>query len=164
MSQLLSLPLLHYSASASLTPKFVPQLDFSPKPSGLWLSVGESWKHWCEEENYCLARLKNVFRVTLKSSANIALIQSEQELQSFHFQWSEPVLTLDQRWPNWRSIAQRFDGILITEYFWNCRLDRPSSNWYYGWDCASGCIWNPIAIESVCHRSGNAPLRRSEAP
>lgn len=48
------------------------------------------------------------------------------------------------RWP---LVASLYDGILIPRYLWSIRF----RNWYYGWDCASGCVWNTdvIRIESV---------------
>lgn len=45
-------------------------------------------------------------------------------------------------------IGARYDGIVITPYVWSMRLDR-SAFWYYGWDCASGCIWNASAVAEL---------------
>ena len=28
------------------------------------------------------------------------------------------------------------------------RLDM-ETRWYYGWDCASGCVWDASAVQSV---------------
>lgn len=49
---------------------------------------------------------------------------------------------------NWPLIATRWDGIIIAPYQWSCRYDDRTF-WYYGWDCASGCIWNLHAITDV---------------
>ena len=43
-------------------------------------------------------------------------------------------------------LDRRVDGIIIAPYQWYCRM---TVDWYYTWDCASGCIWNLDAIESV---------------
>lgn len=57
----------------------------------------------------------------------------------------EFILSLD-----WRAIAAKCDGIIISPYIWARRLNG-YSHWYHGWDCASGCIWNPRAIREVTH-------------
>jgi len=36
-------------------------------------------------------------------------------------------------------VSKEYDGIEIAPYQWDARL---SLIWYYGWDVASGCIWN----------------------
>lgn len=36
----------------------------------------------------------------------------------------------------------------ITPYCWPARMD-PDLIWYYGWDCASGCIWDASTIHQV---------------
>jgi hypothetical protein len=44
---------------------------------------------------------------------------------------------------DWPRVAERFDGVIIAPYQWKHRLELM---WYYGWDCASGCIWNARAV------------------
>ncbi len=48
---------------------------------------------------------------------------------------------------DWAKVAEHYDGLIIAPYQWSRRYDGPS--WYYGWDCASGCIWNLDAIAAV---------------
>lgn len=38
-----------------------------------------------------------------------------------------------------RGVAKDYDGIEIAPYQESLRYDL---EWYYGWDVASGCIWN----------------------
>ena len=45
---------------------------------------------------------------------------------------------------DWPKVAERYDGIIIAPYQWSRRLDGPM--WYYGWDCASGCVWRARAV------------------
>ena len=47
----------------------------------------------------------------------------------------------------WEEVKTLWDGIIISPYNWKCR-HSPSTEWYYGWDCASGCIWNVEAIKN----------------
>jgi hypothetical protein len=52
---------------------------------------------------------------------------------------------------DWQRVAEQHQGIIITPYQWECRY---SIDWYYIWDCASGCIWDPDAIESIAPQTG----------
>ncbi len=49
---------------------------------------------------------------------------------------------------DWTRIASEYQGIIIAPYVWECRLND-SCNWYYGWDCASGCIWDAAAVALI---------------
>jgi len=50
---------------------------------------------------------------------------------------------------SWEQVAKDgYQGVEITPYQWELRLDS-RVNWYYSWDCASGCAWDPQAIESL---------------
>ena len=48
--------------------------------------------------------------------------------------------------PNWDDVVRQYDGLIIAPYQWAKRCDY---SWYYGWDCASGVIWNLRAVASV---------------
>lgn len=140
------------------------------KPDGLWVSVeGEDdWKGWCEAEAFALHCLEYVHEVTLTEGANVLMISTGKELEAFHAQWSvedEFNRKMAERerdlwgadlaraerfrrnhWPvQWKKVAAEYDGIIIAPYLWSHRLDGPF--WYYGVDCASGCIWNLDAID-----------------
>lgn len=133
------------------------------KPHGLWVSVqGEDdWPQWCRREDFAVDSLKVAHKVVLKPSAAIAYIRTPEELDTFHAAYAEedkvsaslrdsPYCDESfafRQWPlNWGKVAADCDGIIITPYLWSRRLDGPM--WYYGWDCASGCIWNLDAIDT----------------
>lgn len=117
------------------------------KPNGLWVSVeGETdWKEWCERENFRLDCLKTAYEVKLRNDAHI-----------LHLNTEEKVFELIERYPyapikgtiDWDKISRTYQGIIIAPYQWKARL-ASKSRWYYGWDCASGCIWDMEAIEEV---------------
>ena len=118
------------------------------KPVGFWLSVqGEDdWPSWCRSERFRLAHLENKHIVTMRESANVLFLETELDIFKFN---SVFAATEQWRWGiDWPKVAQTWDGIVIAPYQWNLRFDQEVS-WYYGWDCASGCIWNLEAIESV---------------
>jgi len=55
---------------------------------------------------------------------------------------------------DWEAVAKRYTGIEIEPYNWERRNSGPNNNysmsmlWYYGWDCASGCVWELDALVS----------------
>jgi len=55
---------------------------------------------------------------------------------------------------NWSAVADRYSGIEISPYQWEAR-DGSETSWYYGWDVASGCIWDPAIITPT-----NDPMAR----
>lgn len=45
---------------------------------------------------------------------------------------------------DWPKIMKHYAACEINPYLYQRRLE---SAWYYGWDCASGCVWDRTAIE-----------------
>lgn len=121
------------------------------KPVGLWVSVAgdDDWPEFCEQNGFDTECLAHPHTVTLTAGANILRIESPDELVGFHHAYAQPD---DSRSKfadiDWRKVATDYDGIIIAPYQWSMRLGGPF--WYYGWDCASGCIWNLDAIGTVC--------------
>lgn len=120
------------------------------KPDGLWVSIpGEDdWPSWCRREDFHTESLAHEHVVALSESADILYLTSLAEVIDFHEAYrhrGEAVELLD-RYIDWARVKARYDGIVIAPYQWPLRLDLI---WYYGWDCASGCIWNLDAIESI---------------
>lgn len=127
---------------------------FAMKPAGLWLSVDgdDDWKTWCESERYD-GFGKRAYAVTLKPDANILYLSTAGEIIAFtkkygskhdldgEFNWAG-------HWINWQRVSEEYQGVIIAPYCWLLRLER-EVNWYYGWDCASGYVWDAAAIESV---------------
>lgn len=140
------------------------------KPRGIWLSVkGQyDWPEWCNDNEFYLEEIATEHRVTLWPTANILRISNHVELDDFHEKYRIPNPVYDRlekddedhqadypwrpykrRYDNidWGAVAAEYDGIIITPYLWNRRLEGPM--WYYGWDAASGCIWNLQAVRKI---------------
>lgn len=120
------------------------------KPRGLWLSVDgdRDWESWCIAEDFNLAALAVRHRVTLRRDANVLCLSGAEQIDDFHERYAAD-LAPDFTLIDWRRITEAHDGIVIAPYCWPRRLKGRASRWYYGWDCASGCIWNPRAIEKI---------------
>jgi hypothetical protein len=126
------------------------------KPVGFWVSVAgaDDWAAWCESEGYGIGGFEH--RVTLDPGANVLVIDTPSDIEAFHEKYSVETefeararsLFPRATWPvDWRKVVQDFDGLVIAPYQYSLRFDGPE--WYYGWDCASGCIWSAHAVLSV---------------
>lgn len=113
------------------------------KPNGLWVSDDDdySWKEWCKDNDFRVEKLKYKTEIILKPCANILIIDTLDKLDAFHNEYDGDNDRFGLAWP---LVAERYDGIIISPYRHERRLQYL---WYYGWDCASGCIWNPDVIE-----------------
>ena len=120
------------------------------KPMGLWLSdetAGQdSWRSWCEGEQWGLDRLKHETLFECDTRDWIVLPNFES-LLDFSKEYSTKerfsMLSLD-----WHRVSQDFKGILITPYHWKARF-HPKTNWYYPWDCASACVWDLSTVKAL---------------
>lgn len=116
------------------------------KPVGFWVTDDSdwNWKHWCEQEDFSPEALVCCHVVEL-DERRILFLRSAADLRAFTRQYQpSPDLGI-----NWIHVAREHSGIIITPYIWECRLSR--MDWYYTWDCASGCIWDAEAIVRVSH-------------
>lgn len=132
------------------------------KPKGLWVSVeGDmDWKQWCEAEGFGLNRLTCATEIVLHPDATVLHINGPQKLMAFHHAYLADHEPDTHRWERnfrirWDDVADKYDGIIIAPYIGVLRLNNETS-WYYGWDCASGCIWRGRAVAAV------RPLEQSD--
>lgn len=134
--------LVHYSKKpiSKLLPVVKPQrIGF--KPIGLWISdqsEPRNWFDWCLDEEYHLDILAFAYIVELKANPNILFITSLEELKAFSIRFYAPDYYID-----WPKVRANYAGIVISPYRYDAR-----NVWYYGWDVASGCIWDISAISS----------------
>jgi len=146
--------LVHYTDRPMETIHSIPpdeQTKFF-KPKGLWVSIvgPDDWKSWCESEEFGLDRFKMAYEIKLSATARIRRIKTIAQLDAFTKTYVSPsVLGLTLGYEiEWKRLALRYDGIIIAPYQWRRRL-HDGCSWYYAWDCASGCIWNASAVETI---------------
>lgn len=133
------------------------ELSWQAKPNGLWFSVEGpyDWKWWCEGENFDIENLTVSYEIKLKKNAKILYLETEAEI----FDMTNQYPFLKSQWNNvegrrlcatyeldWNKVKQSYQGIIIPQYHWECRMSQKSC-WYYGWDCSSGCVWDLDCIE-----------------
>ena len=148
--------LSHFSASPfKLDPSRKYSLKVDMKPRGLWLSdesQDESWSAWCRAENFYLGNLAHRQDFDLDTT-RVKLLQSPQDILDFSREFNVRAPWEDEsgcprlfHFLDWPEIASRWAGLVITPYIWECRL---RVMWYYGFDCASACIWD-LSCLSPC--------------
>lgn len=158
--------LKHYSVSPNFN--FQKEWDYSvfsvrrgDKPNGFWVSVeGEDdWRNWCEAEEWRIESLDNEYDVVLSDFANILYLNSAQDILEFTIEYldteSNPLPWKSTRYILWDDLRKKYDGIIIAPYQWSCSMSK-ETEWYYGWDVASGCIWNLSAVSSVTAVKNNS--------
>jgi len=115
------------------------------KPKGLWYGMGDSWINWVRTEMPHW-ECDNLFKLDLDESKIIKL-NNEEELLDFNEKYGEELYGASNC-IDWFEVSKKYSGIEIPNYLWSLRMDR-RVGWYYGWDVASGCIWNEDAIVSI---------------
>lgn len=129
------------------------------KPNGFWVSVkGEDdWPDWCNAESFGLDRLGICHRVEIAPSANVLHVSGVEAFNAFDARYGRdeklyPDATYSKRLIDWAAVARDYDGIIIAPYVWEHRFE----DWYYGWDCASGVIWNAEAVAAIATEAQRA--------
>jgi len=134
-------------------PKSVELNPLWMKPRGLWVSIedGYGWKDWCTSEEFNLFGLRFEHEVILKDKNNILYLNTPEEIINFsklYKDTDEVSLRLRREgYIDWSKVKRDYQGLIISPYQWSCRLEIETF-WYYGWDCASGCLWDLDCIES----------------
>lgn len=148
--------LVHYSKRPlKLIRSTTQEREPDAKPHGLWVSddaCEQNWRRWCEDEQFGLESLANVHDVALAPTASILRLSSPGDIDAFHEEYTDLVGDRFRYGIHWAQVAAKYDGILITPYIWERRLAE-NAGWYYGWDCASGCIWNAKAVAAITLRA-----------
>lgn len=160
MNAITNMKLIHYSRQPIARLRSRRQCGKrvrNDKPNGMWVSVensNHSWHDWCIAEDFSIAALQFPHRVELAPDANILLLDTDDKILAFGEQYHNPpeyaseLLKKCTWFINWRAVVKKYQGIIISPYSWTLRLDHRCS-WYYGWDCASGVIWNKRAIAKL---------------
>lgn len=121
------------------------------KTPGLWVSVegDDDWVAWCRAESWGLDGFAVAAEIVLAADANIKHLRNARDIDRFTAQF-EPK---DKRgeWDHridWPAIRSQWQALVIAPYCYARRLSRHTA-WYYGWDCASGVIWDAAAIKEI---------------
>lgn len=120
------------------------------KTPGLWVSIegDDDWLAWCRRESWGLERLVHATEIVLADDANVKHLSSAADIDQFTEDFFVPGSPIWHRDLNWQGIRERWRGLIIAPYCWERRL-ADHTGWYYGWDCASGVIWDAKAVKEI---------------
>jgi hypothetical protein len=134
--------LKHFSDRSVIRPRTVLQRE-EYKPSGLWVSDEDeamSWSAWTSNNFGQGVGRQYEHDVALATDHNVLILTTPDDMIRFTKRFAADAAI------TWQRVAEQYHGIIVTPYQWSQRYDLW---WYYGWDCASGCIWNKDAIASI---------------
>jgi hypothetical protein len=105
----------------------------------------DDWQSWCKSEEFALDSFAYRSIIRLGSQERICWVDDPKKLDQ-RYGREASLSTFAQRGIDWQAVADDYAGCIIAPYNWEYRLNLM---WYYGWDCASGCIWDARVIESI---------------
>lgn len=140
------------------------------KPFGFWVSLGDSWKEWCVDQEFRLECLKYKYEVTLKPDANILNIVNIEQFDAFGEEygfcrfpeieedrkerWKDYPDYVKSRWGRkyideirWIDLKSKHQGIVVSNI--GRDMMNVSRMWHSGWDCCSGVIWDTKCVEKL---------------
>jgi hypothetical protein len=115
------------------------------KPNGLWYGCGDSWiewlrgdmPEWLEEATYLYE---------IKLGSDVLQISNDEEFEDLEAEFKVNA-QFGQQVIGWELIQNAgYSGIEICPYNHGRRM---GSDWYYGWDVGSGCIWDSKGITEI---------------
>jgi hypothetical protein len=77
---------------------------------------------------------------TYVKTGNVLKIDTYEKLLKFNEEFSSQSAP-GVSFIDWANVAKKYDGIEIVPYQTKARMNY-NLLWYYGWDVASGCVWN----------------------
>jgi hypothetical protein len=157
----------HWSAEPVALREISYPQSGQPKPNGFWFDVNGGWKRWCTAVQFrpetflyrhtvtILDRSQVLFLRTAKDidaftekygqnlSGHIQFLQTPSERAAFTENYGCDLFgEIQRQFSNyilWDEVAGKCGGIVIAPY---SRSRSQNHLWYYGWNCAGGCIWD----------------------
>lgn len=123
------------------------------KPTGgFWASrvdAENSWKEWCEREEFETHKLKKHFDFTLRDDTKLLEIKTISDLNKLrqeHQDWFvKPKWEfVDKSFLDFEKISKLYDAMEV-----NAGSDEELYFDFYGWDCDSICIFNLDCVEVI---------------
>lgn len=111
------------------------------KPDGFWYAIDRAWLDWCEAKDFdCSSNHVYVLDIDYR---RVLRLRSVDDILTFNRHYGARSRT--HNFIDWARVAADYAGIEIAPYQYSLRMDR-RVGWYYTWDVASGCVWDPSVI------------------
>ena len=124
------------------------------KPNGLWYECQDGssmdWQTFCDTglSTKYSERYDSTYNVDLEDY-NILFIPDIYYFDKFTEMYGVPHPAFpndpEEKLIDWAKVAEHYSGIEICPYI----ADRRDVEWYYGWDVASGCVWDQEGIKEL---------------
>lgn len=150
---------IHYGSNEFKPELFKPvknEMMFTKPKGGLWASpinAKESWKEWCERNDFRLQLLEKSFVFVLKPDTKVLFIDDVKQLENLPKVENPAIFDNFKLWTclDFEKLSKEYDAVEITlseekshrGEFWGGLYDK-----LYGWDCDSICIMNPECINT----------------
>lgn len=119
----------------------------APKPNGLWYACGNEWLDF----DFGAEDAKYLYKLDIDYSRILKL--TDKDIKQFEKEYLQKHPRVEDYYMiNWKKVAEKYSGIEICPFMQNIHnlsMNENLHGWYYGWDVASGCIWNGSAIKGV---------------
>ncbi len=123
------------------------------KPTGIWVSINNSWENWLEGnwDSWLIGKTK--VEVILSDDINLFIIDSKHV---FLEKWKELIgkdyeqMTAFLQYKEFHNkLKKQYDGVLMTfPCFYAHRMDIDCI-YFYPWDCESVCVWNSNKVKFI---------------
>jgi hypothetical protein len=125
-----------------------PRQPRGPKPKGFWYAFGDAWLEYVKYNDEYRAGSYAAYYLADVGGCKLLKMSKYKELVEFTQEF-----TYDDDNPyyiNWNKVKKKYDGIEINPHVSQAAKDE-ATQWYYGWDVASGCVWRPkkLKLEKV---------------
>jgi hypothetical protein len=118
------------------------------KPNGLWYSCGREWIEWVRNESRFTS--KYIYRLHINYS-RVLKITNEKDFDEFSEEYVAKNKILEMNttmYVDWPKVSVKYGGVEICPYLHTRRRSK-KSEWYYWWDVASGCLWDPSTVSGA---------------
>lgn len=125
----------------------------SRKPNGLWYAFGDHWQALLSSGSVKGKQPGTLaYEITLSPEARVCVLSTVDEVLAFTeaygraLPWAHPGAPTN-KCVDWQAVAEMYQGIEVS-----CldRAGRRYLDWLdIDWAVASGCIWDPRAVQSI---------------
>lgn len=109
------------------------------KPCGIWYAFGTEWIDWVTNE---MPEWMGTYFYKVETTSAVLKISNDKEFDEF----SKSYGGQSKFFMDYTKLSKIYAGIEINPHRHNKRRDY---FWYMGWDVASGCIWNELALKNI---------------
>lgn len=122
---------------------------YAIKPSGLWYSLGDEWRKWCEGNMpEWMSNKDNEFELEIDLN-NMLILEKPEDVLAFNKKYNKKMFDhLSPTYVDWDMVMKDYAGMEIRNYY-DLKYDMfynadsfVDYTWLSAWDVPSGCVWD----------------------